>query len=161
MTSRGTDGKTAVVGVKDRASNRVRVRVVTDTTGATLQGFVRAHTLPGARVFTDEASAYVGLGRDFDHEAVNHGVGEYVRGMVSTNGMESFWAALRRAYKGVYHKISPKHLGRYVADFAARHGIRGLDTLDQMGDLAAGMRGKRLTYRTLIADNGLASGARA
>ncbi len=161
MTSHGTDGKTAVVGVKDRASNRVRARVVTDTTGATLQGFVRAHTQPGARVFTDEASAYVGLGRDFDHEAVNHGVGEYVRGMVSTNGMESFWAALRRAYKGVYHKISPKHLGRYVADFAARHGIRGLDTLDQMGDLASGMAGKRLTYRTLIADNGLASGARA
>ncbi|MYE26936.1 MAG: IS1595 family transposase, partial [Chloroflexi bacterium] len=138
-----------------------RVKVAEDTTGATLQGFVRRHAVPGAKVFTDEATAYIGLGRDFDHAAVNHSVGEYVRGMVSTNGMESFWAALRRAYKGVYHKISAKHLGRYVGDFAGRHGIRGLDTLDMMGYLAGGMRGKRLTYRALIADNGLHSGARS
>lgn len=158
---RGTAGKTAVVGAKDRASNKVRAKVVTDTTGATLQGFVRRNTTPGAQVFTDEATAYIGLRHDFDHAAVNHSVGEYVRGMVSTNGMESFWAALRRAYKGVYHKISAKHLGRYVADFAGRHGIRGHDTIDMMGYLAGGMRGKRLTYRALIADNGLASGARS
>ncbi len=89
---------------------------------------MRRHTAPGARVFTDEPPAYTGLGRDFDHEAVNHSVGEYVRGMATVNGMESFWAALRRAYQGVYHKISPKQLGRYVGDFAGRHGVRGHDT---------------------------------
>lgn len=160
LKGRGTVGKTAVVGAKDRESNTVRARVVTETTGETLQGFVRDNTAPGAKVFTDEATAYAGLGRDFDHEAVNHSVGEYVRGMATVNGIESFWATLRRAYKGVYHKISPKHLERYVGDFAGRHGIRGRDTIDMMAYVADGMRGKRLTYAALIADNGLESGAR-
>jgi len=157
---RGTAGKAAVVGAKDRATNTVRTKVVTDTTGATLQGFVHRHTAPGAQVFTDEAAAYAGLRRGFAHAAVNHSVGEYVRGKAHTNGIESFWATLRRAYKGVYHKLAPKHLHRYAADFAARHGIRGLDTIEMMGYTAGAMRGKRLTYAALIADNGLASGAR-
>ncbi len=160
LEGRGTVGKTAVVGAKDRTSNKVRVKVAPDTTGKTLQGFVRQHAEQGAIVYTDEATAYIGLGRDFDQEAVNHSVGEYVRGMASTNGMESFWAALRRAYKGVYHKISAKHLGRYVNDFAGRHGVRSRDTIDMMGHLASDMKGKRLTYKDLIADNGLDSGAR-
>ena len=68
---------------------------------------------------------------------------------------------MKRAHEGVYHKISPKHLNRYVADFAAKHGIRALNTVDQMGYAAAVMVGKRLTYAALIADNGLASGTRA
>ncbi len=73
---RGADGKAAVVGVKDRATNEVRAKAVTDTTGATLQGLVRQHAAPGAKVFTDEATACAGLGRDFDREAINHGVAE-------------------------------------------------------------------------------------
>ena len=130
-------------------------------TGATLQGFVRQHAAPGAKVNTDEASAYIGLGRDFDHESVNHSVSEYVRGMAHTNGMESFWAGLRRAHKGVYHKLSAKHLDRYIRIFAGKHNVRSLDTLEQMGAVVVGMVGKRLMYRQLIADNGLPSGARS
>jgi hypothetical protein len=78
-----------------------------------------------------------------------------------TNGIESFWAMLKRAHKGVYHKISPKHLNRYVQEFAGKHNIRDADTLARMTVLAAGLVGKRLMYRDLVADNGLASGARA
>ena len=59
---------------------------------------------------------------------------------------------LKRAHKGVYHKISPKHLQRYVDEFAGRHGVREQDTLDQMQLVVAGMVGKRLMYRTLVAD---------
>ena len=73
------------------------------------------------------------------------------RGMVHTNGIESFWAVLKRAHKGVYHKMSVKHLHRYVTDFAGRHDIRELDTLEQMAFIARGMSGKRLRYNTLIA----------
>ena len=94
------------------------------------------------------------------HETVKHSVGEYVRDMADTNGIESFWAMLKRAHKGTFHKISPKHLHRYVAEFAGRHNVRPLDTIDQMKRLAADMEGKRLTYQALIADNGLPSGAR-
>ena len=71
--------------------------------------------------------------------------------MAHTNGIESFWSMLKRAHKGVYHKISPKHLQRYVNEFSGRHGIRAHDTIDQMGTLASGMTGRRLTYRDLVA----------
>ena len=63
--------------------------------------------------------------------------------------MESFWATLKRAHKGVYHKISPKHLQRYVDQFAAKHNIRDKDTIVQMQSVVAGMVGKRLMYRDL------------
>lgn len=68
------------MGVKDRATNQIRARVVPATDAATLQAFVRGTAKPGAKVYTEEAKAYGGLARDFVHEAVNHGVGECIRG---------------------------------------------------------------------------------
>lgn len=82
---------------------------------------------------------------------MRHSVGEYVRGMAHTNGVESFWAMLRRGYHGVYHKISIKHLQRYVNEYAGRHNLRELDTIDQMRHVVAGMVGRRLLYRDLVA----------
>ena len=158
-TQRGTHGKTAVVGVKDRASNQVVARVVKDTTLSTLQDFVMRHAKPGATIYTDEASSYRGL--PYWHHAVCHSEGEYVRGEVHVQGVESFWSMLKRAHKGTFHKISPKHLNRYVQEFAARHNIRDKDTIDQMRSMVEGMANKRLKYRDLIRDNGLDSTARA
>ena len=57
---------------------------------------------------------------------------------------------LKRAHKGTFHKLSPKHLDRYVGEFVSRHNIRDLDTIDQMAMLARGMVGKRLRYRDLV-----------
>ena len=111
-------------------------------------------------MYTDEARAYRGLARDYGHEAVNHSAGEYIRGQAGINGMESFWSMLKRAHKGTFHKISPKHLDRYVAEFAGRHNVRDADTLGQMAAVASSMDGKRLRYRDLTADNGRDSGAR-
>ena len=146
---RGPVGKAAVVGVKDRATNQVTARVVESTDRETLQGFVKAHTRSGAKVYTDEAHAYDGLP---NHETVKHSVGEYVRGMAHTNGVESFWSMLKRGYHGTYHQMSPKHLQRYVNEFAGRHNIREMDTLAQIQHVVAGMIGKRLMYRDLVAD---------
>ena len=98
---------------------------------------------------------------EFTHEAVNHSVSEYVREQASTNGIESFWAMLKRGHQGIYHKMSPKHLDRYVTEFAGRHNDRDADTVDQMTGIVTGMVGKRLRYSDLIADNGLDSGARS
>ncbi len=156
---RGAVGKTAVVGAKDRDTNHVSAHVVRHTDKATLQRFVVGTAQPGATVYTDEASAYHGL--PFDHETVKHSVGEYVRGQAHTNGIESFWATLKRAHTGTFHKLSPKHLDRYVREFAGKHNLRPLDTIDQMRAVAAALVGKRMTYAALIADNGLPSGARA
>ena len=144
--------------MKDRSSKRVQAKVVEHTDKPTLQGFVAEHAAPDAIVYTDEAPAYRGL--PFKHEAVTHSTGEYVRGMAHTNGMESFWALMKRGYTGIYHKMSPKHLDRYVTVFAGRHNVRDLDTHAQMEQLAKGMEGKRLRYQDLIEPNGLDSGAR-
>ena len=158
LKGRGTVGKVVVAGAKDRATNTVAAKIVRDATASTLQSFVRDHAGKAAVVYTDEHGAYRGLPR---HEAVNHSVGEYVRGMAHTQGIESFWSMLKRAHKGVYHKLSPKHLDRYVRQFAGRHNVREADTIDQMAAVVAGMVGKRLMYRDLIADNGLDSRARS
>ena len=157
LSGRGTTGKTAVVGAKDRSSNKVSAKVVPATD--TLQGFVSDHSAPNAVVYTDEASAYQGL--PFTHEAVKHSAGEYVSGMAHTNGIESFWSTLKRAHKGTFHKMSPKHLNLYVQEFAGKHNARPLDTPMQIRRLVAGMNNRRLRYADLIADNGLDSGARS
>ena len=60
------------------------------------------------------------------------GVREYVHGQAHTNGIESFWAMLKRGYVGTYHQMSVKHLPRYVGEFAGRHNHRPMDTADQM-----------------------------
>ena len=160
LKGRGAVDMTTVAGAKDRETNRIAARVVADTDAPTLQGFVREHAALGATVYTDEAAAYKGMSK-FDHKTVNHGVGEYVREMASTNGIESFWAMLKRGHQGIYHKFSPKHLDRYVGEFAGRHNDREADTIDQMAGIVAGMAGKRLRYSDLTADNGLDSGTRS
>ena len=154
---RGTVGKTIVAGIKDRATNQVTARVVEDTKARTLQRFVVENTASDAAVYTDEAAAYRGIPRD--HEAVQHSVGEYVREMVHTNGMESFWATLKRAYHGTFHHLSEKHFQRYVDEFAGRHNVRDADTIRQMESVVIGLVGKRLTYRELVADSGLPAGS--
>ncbi len=156
---RGAVGKAAVAGVKDRETNRVAARRMEETDASALQSFVREHVEPGAALYTDEAAAYAGM-PEFTHEAVKHSAKEFVRGMASTNGMESFWAGLKRGFVGTFHKFSEKHLDLYVAEFAGRHNIRPMDTIDMMRSVAIGMAGKRLRYRDLTADNGLPSGAR-
>ena len=159
LEGRGAVGKTAILGMKDRATNQVRAKVVESTDKATLQGFVVENTTPDAIVYSDEAAAYSGLPRA--HETVKHSVSEYVRGMAHTNGIESFWAMMARAHTGTFHKMSPKHLDRYVQEFSGKHNFRDSDTLDQMRATVAGLIGHSLPYRRLVAPNGLDSGARA
>ncbi len=86
--------------MKDRDSNRVTAASIERTDAPTLQGFVLDQVIPGVQVFTDDH----GLP---NHQTVKHSVGEYVDGMAHTNGIESFWAMLKRGYHGVYHKMSP------------------------------------------------------
>ncbi len=143
---RGTIGKAIVAGVKDRATGKVNAEVVSDTGMETLQDFVLSNTEPGAHIYTDEHTSYRGLP---NHITVKHSAGEFVHGMAHTNGVESFWSLLKCSYHGTFHKMSVKHLGRYVDEFAGRHNIRGLDTIDQMRQVVRGMDGKRLRYREL------------
>ena len=157
-TGRGAVGKMAVIGMKDRDTNQVRAEAITVTDAETLHDFVEENTEEDAKVYTDEAAAYKGIDRD--HEAVKHSVCEYVRGQAHTNGIESFWSMLKRAHAGTFHKISPKHLDRYVWEFAGKHNMRNSDTLAQMRDTVARFVGRNLLRRDLIADNGLSTAGR-
>ncbi len=119
-----------MVGLTDRESGEVAAQAFEKTDRVTLQGFVVDHVQHGATVYTDDATAYGGL--RFDHEAVQHSVGKFVRDMAHTNGIESFRRLFRRGYQGIYDKISSKHLDRYMTEFAHRYNTRNSDTGEQM-----------------------------
>ena len=110
---------------------------IENTDKETLQGAILEHVEVGSQVMTDEASGYAGMdGLFFYHATVNHGAGEYKRGGVHTNGIESVWSLLKRGVYGTWHHISPKHIGRYVdevtfrlnAGNVARHTLDRLDS---------------------------------
>ncbi len=144
---RGAIGKKAVVGAKQRGG-KIIAHSVDGTTRDDLHGFIDKHTDSESIIITDDHRGYIGIKRD--HSTVRHSAGEYVNGMAHTNGIESFWALLKRGYVGTHHWISHKHLERYVSEFAGRHNDRKLNTLSQMQNMAGNMSGNRLPYKTLI-----------
>lgn len=146
---RGPTGKAIIVGLKDRETKQVRAQVIENAKREALHGFIGDHVQPESMKYTDELLAYEGLE---NHETVKHSISEWVRDQAHTNGIESFWALLKRGYYGTFHHVSVKHLHRYVNEFAGRHNVRDKDTIDQMRDVVAGMVGKRLMYSQLIAD---------
>ncbi len=147
ITGRGAVDKTTVVAAKDRDTGRVAATVVDNTDAATRQGFVTDHAKTGAMVYTDEHRSCVGLPR---HQTVRHSVSAYVSGQAHVNGVESFWAGLKRGYHGTFHHVGPQHLDRYVNEFAGRHSRRPMDTADMMAESVRGMIGKHLPYTELI-----------
>ncbi len=151
ISGAGAQDKTPVVAIKERRTGRIKAKVIERVSGVLLRKMVQESVEEGAMVYTDQNRSYEGLvKKNYRHESVNHSVGEYVRNQASTNGVESFWAALKRGYYGTYHCMSPKHLERYVTEFAGRHNVRELDTIDQMAFLANGMVGKKLPYKELV-----------
>lgn len=148
---RGGVGKTAIVGIRDENA-QVRATPVADTTGKTLTGYVEANVPEGASVVTDDFSAYRGLtAKGYIHHTVNHSAGEYVRHYcIHTNGIESFWALLKRGHYGIYHYMSQKHLHRYVNEFSFRQNTREAGTMGFIEQTISRMIGKRLTYKGLI-----------
>lgn len=146
---RGTVGKTPVIGLKERGTGQVKAQVAERADVRTILPFVEGNTDADATVYTDGSPVYRDIWRE--HEIVEHGAGEYVRGQAHTNGIESFWSMLKRGHTGTYHQMSAKHLHRYVSEFAGRQNVRDLDTDEQMAALVAGGEGKRLRYEDLIA----------
>ncbi len=148
---RGTVGEAVVVGMLERDSKRVRAVPVKGTDARSLLPHVETTVQPGSTIYTDELKTYRLMDGRYSHKAVKHGVREFVVGQAHTNGIESFWALLKRGYYGTYHRMSGKHLHRYVNEFAGRHNIRSLDTLDQMALITRSLVGKRLSYERLVA----------
>ena len=152
---RGTVGKTAVLGLKERGKGGRTKAVKIDATDAgTITDTIIQNVEVGSTLHTDEHLSYAGIGGlFFDHDTINHSNGEYVRDGVTTNSIESVFAVMKRGLIGVYHHASPKHLGRYVDEFAFRlnDGNVARHTMERLDSFVRAVAGKRLTYKALIA----------
>jgi ISXO2-like transposase domain/Transposase zinc-ribbon domain len=117
-------GKIGVIGAISRKGNIV-CQIIEDTTARTLEGFVRkAVSDKVTLIATDQYVGYKHLNRMFPHMTVDHMQGEYVRGEVHTQTLDSFWALLKRGIIGTYHNVSKKYLPLYLAEFQFRHNNR-------------------------------------
>jgi transposase-like protein len=148
----GSINKTPIIGMRERGG-RTRALPLFDGTGAiSIERTVRQNVEEGSTLHTDELAAYKRLNKDYTHESVNHSQGEYSRKSVTTNGIESVFAVLRRGLHGVYHHASPKHLARYVDEFSFRlnGGNVKRHTWNRLDSFVNAVAGKRLTYKGLI-----------
>jgi len=145
--------KTAVHGILDRELRQVRAKVVPNVTRATLQDTILKNVTPFAKVYTDEHVGYQGLDRNYVHKVINHSQ-EYVRGQVHTQGIENFWALLKRTLKGTYVAVEPFHLDQYLSEQVFRYNNRAtkdnpLTDADRFALAVSQIEGKRLTYAEL------------
>ena len=130
----GSGGKAPVIGVKDRGTKQVSARVVESSTKFEAMKACEDHVALQAPVYTDYSPIHADIP---NRKSVNHSAGQYVNGDFRTNGIESFWSLFKRGSCGTYHKMSPKHLHRYVDEFTGRNNIRNHDTVVQIREWVA------------------------
>ena len=149
----GTQGrslktKTAVAGILQRGGE-LRAEVVKNTTGKHLKAFIGKHLELDSQVHTDEWKGYKNLSKSFKHGIVKHNTGQYVDGDAHTNTLEGFWSQLKRGLNGVYHKVSPKHLQKYINEFVFRYNTR-LETEANRFNLLLDNIATQISYKDLI-----------
>jgi transposase-like protein len=148
------ENKTIVMGMLDRDTRQVRAKVIPDVTRLTLQGEILKKVSKAAQVYTDGAEGYNRMAiKGFVHETVNH-MEEYVRGDIHTNGIENFWACLKRTLGGTYVAVEPFHLEAYVDEQMFRFNNRAtkdnpLTDQDRFMLALSQISGRRLTYAEL------------
>lgn len=140
-------GKVAVMGLLER-NGEVRTMVVPNNKRKSLHREVNAHVEAGTTVYSDALRSYNRLADDYVHNVINHAE-EYVRGNVHTNGIENFWALLKRTIGGTYISVEPFHLFRYLDEQAFRFNTRKGTDADRFVKALAAIVGKRLEYKTL------------
>jgi transposase-like protein len=144
----GNWGKETVLSLVER-DGRVRSLHVASVTAANIRPILVAQIDKASMLCTDDAGQYRHMGRDFEHEIVNHGREEYVRGKAHTNTVEGYFSILKRGIIGCYFHVSEAHLHRYLAEFDFRHTHRaklGVDDQTRADIALRGGIGKRLTY---------------
>ena len=151
IRGRGTVGKTAVIGMREKGG-RVKAIPVRRVDSCTVNSVINRNIASDSELHTDEYAAYNFVGSEYKRSAINHKAGQYSINGVTTNGIESVWAVLRRGLYGVYHSVSVKHLGRYVNEFTFRlnEGNVKIHTYDRMNSLYDNCVGTRITYRELV-----------
>ncbi len=132
----GYDKKEAVFGMVER-DGLIKAEHVRSTGARVLLPRIQGSIAVGTTVFSDQAMVYRTLSRlGFNHDSVNHGSGEYVRGLTHTNTIEGFWGQMKRSISGTYHVVSPKYLQSYVNEFAFRYNFRAVAVCPILLELA-------------------------
>jgi transposase-like protein len=130
-------------------NGKIRTAIIEDSKQGTLVPNVYANVDKGSNVYTEELQAYFCLQADYAHEVINHAEA-YVRDNVHTNGLENFWALLKRTLSGTYVSVEPFHLFRYVDEQAFRFNNRGpMNDSQCFSYVMRKIVGKRLTYKEL------------
>lgn len=143
------EDKAAVFALVERKTGKVRSFHVADVTAETLRPVIWENIHRRATIHTDEASQFTNrvLGRYRGHRSVNHSMGEYVRGSVTTNRVEGYFSILKRGVYGVYHHVSRHHLSRYLGEFDFRYTNREASDAERTDAALRGIEGKRLMYQ--------------
>ena len=153
----GSVGKAIVAGLLERKTehehSKVRLAIIPATSRKHVHPHVRKHVEKDTQLFTDAHSAYTALGTDFAHAFVDHAE-RYVQGNVHTNGLENFWALLKRCIGGTHVNVEPFHLFRYLDSEAFRFNNRKMNDSERFEAALSGMAGKRLTFKALTGASG-------
>lgn len=153
LGGRNIANKSIVIGMLER-KGRVRATVAADRTASTMQEAVLGNVERGAQIYSDEAGRGWKMREEYEHDIVNH-LETYVDGQIHTNGIENFWALLKRGLGGTYISVEPYHLFRYVDEQAFRYNNRLQENGDKLPDserfsrLCSQIVGRRLTYQQL------------
>jgi transposase-like protein len=144
-----------VLTLIDRKSGAARSMVIDDTLTAEKVSKILAENVAlEARVMTDEGVHYKGGAKKYDHRFVTHSQDEYVSREdpeVHTQCVENFYSVFKRGMRGTYQHCARRHLHRYATEFDFRHSNRvalGVNDQERADRILAGVKGKRLTYRT-------------
>jgi transposase-like protein len=144
VAGRGTNNKTAVVGMRQRGGEVVAT-VVPNASKRALHPEIHHTVRGGSTLYTDAWKGYDGLDADFAHEVIDHAE-RYVDGRVHTNGIENFWALLKRGLNGTYVSVEPFHLFRYIDERVFTFNERGRTDYGRFETLLAAVNGRRLNY---------------
>ncbi len=133
---------------KDEVS-KVRAKVLRNLKRASLQDNFRENVEAGSEMFTDSFLSYEGINPEYAHNVINHAE-KYVDGHMHVNGIENFWALLKRCLKGTYVSVEPFQLFRYLDEQVFRFNNRKLSSSARFVQSLKHVAGRRLTYKDLI-----------
>ncbi len=148
LRNEGSFRKAVVIGMLER-KGEVRTAMLNRASGKLIEEAIREHVVPGSNLYSDEANAYVKVGRDYAHNVINHAE-TYVEGNVHTNSIESFWSLLKRGIKGTYVSVEPFHLFRYLDEQSFRFNTRKDNDQGRFMSAVASIAGKRVMFEQLI-----------
>ena len=115
--------KVIVFGAIQRGG-QVRTKIIEDTFTTTLMDALKEHVVEGSIVITDELQAYRRIEGTYFHGKVNHGAGEYARGLIHTNSIEGYWSHVKRMISGTHISVSKKYLQNYLDENSFRYNNR-------------------------------------